>query len=396
MNIIIAILGLFKKLLLGLVGLIVLALIGLYIFDYDYILKGVRVVYFTGHTTAYIDDFPSFDTHTIKKGMARPLALHKDYNKTKSTTLLDETNKRLGTVAFLVVKNDSIWYENYADGYGPSSQTNSFSMAKSITTLMLGKAIDEGHIGGFDHPVSDFFPRFAPTTGQAPSLTVGDLSSMASGLNWEEHYSSPFSMTARSYYDDNIRDLILGLEIVSTPGKTFEYKSGATQLLAMVLEKATGQSLSDYLSHGFWKPMGMEKDGLWQVDSHESGLEKAYCCIGSNARDFSRFGLLINHQGTFGGEEILSDDFIASITQARFAASPQYGYGFWLANHNGKRVVYMRGILGQYVIAIPEDQLVIVRLGHQRGEAIANDPHYEDFYTYIKETYAMLDAASQN
>ena len=389
MKIVKFILRLLKKLLIGLIGLIALAIILLYIFDYEYILKGVRVVYFTGHTTAYIDDFPHFDTHTIKAGNHKAIPKHKAYNTVKSTKTLKQTNDKLGTVAFLIIKNDSIWYENYADGYGLESKTNSFSMAKSIVTLMLGKAIEDGHIKSLDQPVGDFFPKYAE--GLAAQLTVGDLSSMASGLNWDEHYSSPFSITARSYYHDSIRELILGLDVVSTPGQVYEYKSGATELLAMVLEKATGRTLSEYLSTSFWQPLGMASDGLWQVDSEESGLEKAYCCIGSNARDFGRFGMMINHQGAFKGTQILPTSFIDKITTPRFNASPQYGYGYWLANYKGKKVKYMRGILGQYTISIPEDKLVIVRLGHKRGAASSDSPHYDDFFTYIAESYKMLD-----
>ena len=382
------ILRLLKKLLIGLVGLILLAIILLYIFDYEYILKGVRVVYFTGHTTAYIDDFPHFDTHTIEAGTHKPIPKHKEYNSVKSTETLSQTNQNLGTVAFLIIKNDSIWYEKYADGYGLESKTNSFSMAKSIVTLMLGKAIEDGHIKSLEQPVSDFLPKF--TEGKASKLTVGDLSSMASGLNWNEHYSSPFSITARSYYHDNIRDLMLGLEVIEEPGQAFDYKSGATELLAMAIEKATGTTLSKYLSQSFWKPLGMASDGIWQVDSEESGLEKAYCCIGSNARDFARFGLLVNHQGRFQGQQILAPSFINKITTARFSESPQYGYGYWLSDYKGKKIKYMRGILGQYTVSIPEDNLVIVRLGHQRGSPIEDNPHFDDFFTYIDESYKML------
>ncbi len=389
MKILKLILRFLKKLLIGLVGLIALAIILLYIFDYDYILKGIRVVYLTGHTTAYIDDIPYFDTHTIQAGTHKAIPKHKNYNAAKSTTILDETNKKLGTIAFLIIKNDSLWYENYADGYGLESKTNSFSMAKSIVTLMLGKAIEDGHIKSLNQPVSDFFPKYGE--GMAAQLTVGDLSSMASGLNWEEHYSSPFSITARSYYHENIRDLILGLQVVTKPGQEFEYKSGATELLAMTLEKAIGTTLSEYLSKNFWKPMGMASDGVWQVDSEQSGLEKAYCCIGSNARDFARFGLMINHQGVFQGQQILPASFIRTITTARFETSPQYGYGYWLSSYKGKKVSYMRGILGQYTISIPEDNLVIVRLGHQRGTAAGTTPHYNDFFAYITESYKMLE-----
>lgn len=374
--------------------LVVLLVIGLlYLFDYDYILKGIRVVYMTGHTTAYIDDAPHFDNRKIDKSNGTiSWALHSQYNQIKSTERLNNIHKELGTVSFLVIKKDSIWHEKYADGYSVSSSTNSFSMAKSVVTALLGKAIMDGYISSLDHPVGDFLPRFSQ--GLASQLTVGDLSSMSSGLNWSESYSSPFSMTARAYYHPEIREQILELDVVSKPGKEYIYLSGNTQLLAMVLEKATQMNLSSYLSRSFWKPMGMEQDAYWQLDSSKSGIEKAYCCIASNARDFAKFGVLINNYGVFAGRRLLPQEFVEKATQPRFKKSSMYGYGFWLSNYMGKKIVVMRGILGQYVISIPEDDLVIVRLGHKR-DAFKNDkPFTNDFYVYIDEVYKMLANAS--
>lgn len=217
----------------------------------------------------------------------------------------------MGTVAFLIIRNDSIWYEDYAEDYRPDSETNSFSMAKSIVSALLGKAIRDGHIDSIEQPVADFYPQFDPR------LEVGDLASMASGLNWEENYYSPFSMTARAYFDENIREQVPNLEVTEEPGEEFEYLSGNTQLLAMVLEKATGKTLSGYLSESFWKPMGMENDALWQLDSEESGMEKAYCCIASNARDFSRFGKLYKDQANWKGKQLLDSSYFARSTRPR-------------------------------------------------------------------------------
>lgn len=357
----------------------------LYVYNFEYILKGIRTTYLSGYTTAYIDDFPEFDNRVIASGNSpQPWPLHPNYNQVKATPELDQLNEELETVAFLIIKNDSILYEKYAENYGPDSKTNSFSMAKSVVTALLGKAIADGYIKDLEQPVADFFPQFDPR------LTVGDLASMASGLNWDEDYYSPFSMTARAYFDANIRDQILQLEVTDPPGEEFEYLSGNTQLLAMVLEKATGTTLSQYLSESFWKPLGMEKDALWQLDSEESGMEKAYCCIASNARDFARFGKLYKNFGKWNGKQLLDSAYVAKSIRPRFEEAPQYGYGFWLETFNGKKVFYMRGILGQYVISIPEDDLIIVRLGHQVGDRPEEKDHSDDFYSYLEEVYEML------
>ncbi len=383
----------FKKFLKGLVIFLLLCVALLYVFDSEYILKGVRVVYMTGHNTAYLDDYTHFDNRTISKGNGTmPWAIHEDYNSVKSTERLNATNEELGTVAFMIIKNDSIWYENYADGYGTTSKTNSFSMAKSMVTAMLGKAIMDGYIKSLDQPLGDFFPKFSE--GLAAKTTVGDLSSMSSGLNWEESYKSPFSITAKAYYDTDIREVLLGLEVEEEPGQEFKYLSGNTQLLGMVIEKATGKSLSTYLSESFWKPMGMEQDAIWQLDSEDSGMEKAYCCVASNARDFARFGVLFKNNGVFAGKRILPAEFTELATKPRFKNDDMYGYGFWLSDHLDKKIFAMRGILGQYVICIPEDNIIIVRLGHNRGDFLPGESFTDDFFIFIEEAYKMLEHAA--
>jgi CubicO group peptidase (beta-lactamase class C family) len=376
-----------KKFLVWLVIVLSGIIILLYLFDVDYLLKAVRVVYLHGKTTAYLDDYSHFDNRTIKKGTAQPWAIHKAYNKIKGTARLEETHKDLGTVAYLIIKNDSIWHESYYDGYGKDSKSNSFSVAKSIVSAAMFRAIMDGKIKGLDQKVGDYFPEFSK--GKAAKLTVGDLSSMATGLDWDEKYSSAFSITTRAYFGDELEKTLLNVGVTKDPGKEFEYVSGATQLLAMVIVKATGQHLSDYVSQSFWKPMGMENDALWQLD-HEEGIEKAYCCIGSNARDFARFGKLFKHKGSWNGNQILDSTYIEKMTTPRFPASPQYGYGWWLNNYMDKKMYYMRGHLGQFVIVIPEDDIVIVRLGHIKGLQTEADPHSNDFYVYVDEAYKMM------
>jgi CubicO group peptidase (beta-lactamase class C family) len=378
-----------KKTIKWFIGIIAVLIALLYLTDYDYILKGVRVVYLTGHTTAYIDDHPSFENEQIPASSnPQPWSIHKGYNKVQPTQKLSETHNKLGTIAFLVIKNDSIWHEKYAENYGKESQTNSFSIAKSITSALLGKAIKDGFITDLNQAVGDFYPQYA-----ASGMTVGDLSSMASGLDWEESYTSPFSVTARSYYDDHLAETILHQKVVKTPGKSFKYLSGNTQLLGMVIQEATGKSLSTYLTESFWGPMGFENEALWQVDDAEHRLVKSYCCIASNARDFARFGKLYSNSGSWNSVSILDSSFVATSTQQRFKESPEYGYGFWLSDYLDKKVFVMRGILGQYVISIPEDNLIIVRLGHQRGE-YSGKPFTDEFYIYLDEVYKMIEMDS--
>ena len=360
-----------------------------YLLDLGYLLRAVRVTYLTGHKTAFLEDYSYFDNREIKKGVAQPWKVSKNYNKIKPTEKLEQTHNELQTTSFLIIKNDSIWHESYYDVGSPESKTNSFSMAKSIVTSALGKAIDLGFIKSLDTKVIDFLPELKGEF--AKEVTVGDLASMASGQHWDENYYGPTSVTTQAYFKKDLRALMLSLPIDSKPGQKFIYQSGDTQLLAMVLEKATEMHLADFISKYFWQPMGMEHDAIWQIDHADDGIEKAYCCIASNARDFAKFGKLYLQNGMWNHEQILSTGFMFKSINPRFSESPQYGYGWWLSNYKNKHIYYMRGHLGQFVIAIPEDDLIIVRLGHLKGLQTKTDPHSNDFYVYIDETYRMLN-----
>ncbi len=375
----------FKWFFISSVGFILI----LYLFDVDYLLRAVKTVYLKGYTTAFLEDYKEFPNRTIQKGTAQPWAVSKAYNSVPATDKLNTTHKKLQTVAFLIIKNDSIWHESYFDGYTNTSKSNSFSLAKSIVSAALGKAIMQGKIKSLDQKVTDFFPKLKGKF--AKEVTIGDLSSMASGLSWDEKYYSPFSIVTRAYFDDNLKELILGLSIKDKPGQQFRYLSGATQLLAMCIEKATGEYLSNYVSKHFWKPMGAENDALWQLDEADFGIEKAYCCIASTARDFARFGKLYKQNGVWNGKQILARSFVEKSLQPRFSDSPEYGYGWWLHRINGKRVFYMRGHLGQFVIVLPEDDVIIVRLGHLKGNQTKTDPHSNDLYVYIEEALKMIN-----
>lgn len=376
--------------LLTIIGLIAI----LYITDTDYLLKAVRTIYAKGYTTAFLEDYKEFDNVKIENDVPQPWPKHKDYNSVSETERLQKYNEAYGAIAYVIIKNDSIWFENYYDGFDENSKTNSFSMAKSYVSGLMGKAIEEGYIKSLDQPVSDFFPEFSE--GLAAKMTVGDLSSMASGTNWDEKYYSPLSITTRAYFDDDLEKVILGLKVVNEPGQAYKYSSGDTQLLAMVIEKATGKKLYNYLTESFWKPLGSENETLWQVDSKEHDLVKAYCCIASNAKDFARFGKLYKDHGKWKGEQLLDSAFVAKSITPRFAESPQYGYGFWMQKRDGKSFFMMRGHLGQYVIVEPEDNIIIVRLGHQKSPDAANQIFSDDISIYIEEAYKMLNDDLQN
>ena len=379
-----------KKILLGLLLAVLLLVGALYLSGYGYLVKAVATVYGTGHSTTFLSDYTYFDNRTIAASSnPQPWPLSHDYNRVPETDTLQHLHKQYGTVAFLIIKGDSLWHEKYFQDYTPLSKSNSFSMAKSYVSALMGCAIADGYLKGLNQPVGDFLPQYRE--GLAAQLTVADLSSMASGLNWDEAYYDPFSITTRAYFDTHFRERLADLRITTPPGKSFEYLSGNTFLLGMVLEKATGKTLSQYLTEALWQPMGCESDALWQLDSDESGLEKAYCCIASNARDFARLGKLYRDGGKWNGKQLLDSTFVATSVQPRFAEHPEYGYGFWLLDYQGTHYFMMRGHLGQYVIVNPTNGVIIVRLGHQTADTTPQGSTYpQDIFDYINETNKML------
>jgi CubicO group peptidase (beta-lactamase class C family) len=318
---------------------------------------------------AGIDDYKIFTNDTVAVAAGQPWSFAGNYNTSKSPDDLDNLLKRLKTVAVLVIKNDSLLYEKYWDGYSDSSLSNSFSMAKSITSLLIGAAIKEGKIKSVDEAVSNYLPEFKE--GLAAKLKIKDLLTMTSGSNWDEAYVNPFSVTTEAYYGSDLYKTATGVKIKREPGTHFYYKSGDTELLGLIVEKATGRSLSQYASEKIWQPLGAIHPALWSTDKKD-GVEKAYCCFNSNARDFARIGQLMLDSGRWKGNTIIDPDYYTqSISPCNIpdeSGEPvkYYGYQWWLCpSYPG--VFYARGILGQYIIIIPAKKIVIVRLGHKRS-----------------------------
>lgn len=251
-------------------------------------------------------------------------------------------------------------------------------MAKSIVTMLTQIAIQKEVLSGWNQKVKDILPELKGEFSE--DLELWNLSTMSSGLYWDEHYKNPFSVTAQAYYGSDLNELMYSLPINEKPGTRYNYQSGSTQLLGMVLMKATGKSLGSIASEWLWKPLQAKYDSKWHTDS--KGVELAYCCFNSNARDFARFGKLMLNNGKWENTQILDSSFTVKATQP--ALSKYYGYSFWLNEENGTKIFYQRGILGQYIIVIPEKNLVIVRLGHKRLPNLP-DHHPEDFHIIVKE-----------
>ncbi len=371
------------------IGIIIFLIFLVYIFQVEYIFKGIRTVWFTGNNTAFISDYKYFDNREIIASNPQPWLIHKQYNQIEASEKLKEINQNRKTKSFLVIKNDRIVFEKYYDSYSDSGISNSFSVTKSIVVSMLWKAIMLGHIKGIDQPVSDFFDEYK--VGLASKLTVGNLASMSSGMDWSEEYYSPINITAESYFTKDLRAVILNRKIVNEPGKSFKYLSGDTQLLGMVIEKATNSTLSDFLEKHFWNPMGAENNALWQIDSKENGMEKSYCCFSATARDFARFGKLYINKGMWDETKILDSVYVNLSLKPVFEKTPYYGYGWWLYEFEGKKVFTMNGHRGQFVISFPDENIIIVRQGEYNNK-VEDGNGTSDLQHYISEGYKIASS----
>ena len=358
----------------------------------SWIYKAISITYLKGHTSSYIHDFVHFPANTIEAGKHQEWTLSKDYNKVKLPEFIKPINKELETVAFLVIINDSITYEEYWHGYSEDSASNSFSMSKSYISTLVGVAIKDNIIN-IDQKVCDFLPEYCGEKEKL--LTIKNLLTMSSGLNWNESYYNPLGKIAEAYYGNNLKKLVMNLKVIEPPGKVFKYYSCNTQLLAFILESVTGKSINEYASEKLWIPMGAKHPALWNTDKKE-GDEKAFCCINSNARDFARIGKLYMNYGNWNGVQILDTSYvkeatsIAELLDKNGNKNVNYGYQFWITNYKGLDVYYARGLWGQYVICIPGKDMIVVRLGRKFGKYL-EDGHHEDFYQFIDAALEMYD-----
>lgn len=353
------------------------------------------------HLLPKIDQYPIFENRTVKAGNPQPWKEAEAYNSLSIPEKYLPVFEQLGTVAFVIIKDSTLLFEQYWEDYSPESRSNSFSMAKSIVSLAIGCAIDDGFIRNADQPVSDFYPEFQGYNGKP--LTIRHLLTMSAGVDFDEAYSSPFSPTTKLYYGDNLEKIALDMKEIEEPGVHFIYQSGVTQLLALIVEKATGENISSYVSRKLWTPINAEEDALWSLDKKD-GIEKAYCCFNSNARDFARFGQLLLNNGRWNGSQLVSESYIkeaitpdTSLIFKEYAETNRcYGFQFWHLTYEGMDIPYMRGILGQYVFALPELNAVVVRLGHKRSDTRTSQHYPDDIDTWLGAAVEMIQETSKN
>lgn len=355
----------FLKIIKGILVFFALLIALAYSFGYDYLFNGIRQTYLRGELGSTIDDGKYFPSRKIPA--AKPVLWEKDslYNKKPLPNTLVQDLENSNTTSFLIIKNGKLLHEQYWEGYSETSKTNSFSMAKAVTVMLLGKALEEKKIGGLHQRYSDFFENYK-NVEYGKDLTIGDLAKMEAGLIWTEDYKNPFLQNAKAYYGKSLEEAVLLRGFKEKPGTKFEYQSGATQLLGFALRKSLDKTIAQYTSEKLWQPLGMEQSAYWSTD--EFGMEKTFCCIHSNSRDFAKLGQLFLNDGKVGSRQIISSQFLNEMKTPTKLSQNAYGMGLWINNDAAIKHYYFWGLYGQYIIVIPEKNMVIIRTGKYKDQ----------------------------
>jgi len=291
----------------------------------------------------------------------------RDYKKNNKVIIFEKYLESNNTVAFLIIKNDTIQYEHYFKGYDQKSIVPSFSMAKSITSILIGCAIDDGLIKSVDEPITNYLPELKKNGLE--KVTIKHLLQMTSGIKFNESYVNPFGKVASFYYGRHLRKNVSKLKLKTEPGKEFNYISGNPEVLGLILEKVLKpKTVTQYLQEKLWQPLGMEYDASWSIDKKKNGMEKTFCCINARARDFAKIGRLYLTHGNWNGKQIVTEKWVKESTKidTTDGSAWYYQYLWWIPTKNGDFMAV--GLLGQYIYVNPSKNLIIVRLGKKEGK----------------------------
>jgi CubicO group peptidase (beta-lactamase class C family) len=290
----------------------------------------------------------------------RPLRASASLEPALGSAAVDRFVEAQNIAGLIVLQDGKVRLERYARGFGPDQLWTSFSVAKSLTSTLVGAAMQDGHFKSLDDPVIRYVPELAGSAYDGVSLS--QLLTMRSGVRWSEDYTNPKSDIARMFaaepppgMDMNIAYL-RGLPRAAEPGTRWNYNTAETNLIGIIVARAVRRPLSQYLSEKIWRPYGMEMDAYWQVDEH--GREVAGCCISASLRDYARVGQFILDGGRVGGRHVVPDGWIRNATAVNVWTAPGRGYGYqwWTTTHGYSAV----GIFGQSIYVDPARRIVMV------------------------------------
>jgi len=336
---------------------------------------------------ADINDHKKFTSKPVRTGeepfsFYENLKPHKNLDLTLHGNEEESLNSFLSkneTVALLIVKSDTLVYEEYFMGYDRSSIVPVFSVVKSFVSALMGISISKGYIHSVQDTIGQYLPEIRGKGFE--SLTLENLLDMRSGIQFEEKYNSPFGGMAKFYYGTNLKKYIQQLKPEEKAGQKYSYQSVNTLLITQAIENASNASIAVLLEEEIWKPLGMQYDASWSVDSEKHLTIKSFCCLNTTAIDLARFGRLYLHQGNWNGKQIISKDWINSSLTIHNDSRDSQGYPyshFWRVKEDG--AFFAKGILGQYLYVDPNKDLIIVRLGKS-----SNDIDWPAFFETISK-----------
>lgn len=370
----------FLLLVLGLIPLMI------HLTGNNHVYKTLRLTLGKGRLGPSLFEYKDFPGVRVKTASTQPWPLSSQYNESDLSSNEIIQHEQFQSGAFLILSEDSILLEKYWGEFTDTTWSNTFSMTKSYTSMAIGAAILEGQIGSLDDRVGDYLDEFK--IGANKDLTLRHLITMSSGMSYSEGYLNPFGFVAKLNYGEDLRSLVLSHSVEGESGKYFEYKGGDTQILAMVLEKATGKSLNQYFEEKIWSKIGASRDAYWTYD-RPGGMAKASCCFNSNARDLARLIRVMMNGGRWKEEQLIDSTFAheslmpAPTLELDGSPNQRYGYQWWMGEFEETPFFYSRGINGQYAVGIPSKDLVVVRLGWKRSSK-RKDGHPLDLFDYIK------------
>ena len=280
----------------------------------------------------------------------------------------------------LVLKNGEIMLEQYGLGNTENTQWVSFSMTKSVVSMLTGAAIADGYIGSVSDPVTDYLPQLRGSAYDG--VSIRHVLQMASGTDWNEDYADPASDVATSPNDMLALMQFMGEKArVAEPGERFNYNTGETNLAGAIVRAAIGNNLAAYLTQKIWQPWGMESDAVW-ISHGANGGELGGCCLSPVLRDWGRLALLVMNDGMLhDGTRVVPEGWIAESTEPS-PGSNNYGYLWWL---NGDGSFRASGIFGQGIYFNPDEALVIVVQGawpQATGSSFAM--HRDNFFKAVE------------
>jgi CubicO group peptidase (beta-lactamase class C family) len=305
------------------------------------------------------------------------------YESLTETRTLDDYLTRNPTTGLLIARGDTILVERYQYARTDRHRFTSFSMAKTVTAMLIGIAIAEGRIRSVDDLAEVYVPALAGTEyGRTP---LRHLLEMSSGVRFVENYSGRDDV-GRLFFETVVQGGPGGAEAVKPynerlrrSGTTFAYASVETQVLGLVLRGAVGRPVADYLQEKFWEPMGAEADATWLVDA--SGQEATYCCLNAVLRDYARLGLLLAHDGRRGERQIIPEAWLRAATTVPadswhlkpYAATRYFGYGYQTWIFPGERHMFaLLGVHGQVIFVDPSSRLVLVHTAVRKEPAASH------------------------